>query len=141
MRAIKKNYSTGYKNNTILFYHTVPLSLSLSLSFTLKLISLKLITLFNSSLSTLSSHLSSHLSQAHSHLISQAHLSQLWSLKLTLFIAVSSTHRQRRHHRSSTSLTHQSSQATDQPQTHAAIHLRATSLPPIHFRSVVSIIL
>ena len=70
------------------------------------------------------------------------------SLKLTLstslsqahsFIAAGPTHSQRCRHRSSTSLTHQPSQAADQPQTHATIHLRPTSLLLIHFRSVISV--
>ena len=57
---------------------------------------------------------------SHSHSLS----SQLRSLKLTLFTIASPTHHQRRRHRSSTSPTHQSSQAADQPQTHAAIRLK-----------------
>ena len=70
------------------------------------------------------------------------------SLKLTLstslsqthsFIATSPTHSQRYRHWSSTSLTHQPSQAADQPQTHTTIHLKPTSLLPIHFKSIVSV--
>ena len=61
---------------------------------------------------------------------------KLISLKLTLstlvfqapsFTVAGPTHPQRHHYRSSTSPTHQPSQAADQPQTHAAIHLRPTS--------------
>ena len=82
------------------FYHTVPLFLSLFLSFTLisslKLISLKL------TLSTL-------VFQAPS------------------FTVAGSTHPQRHHYQSSTSPTHQPSQAADQPQIHAAICLRPMS--------------
>ena len=61
---------------------------------------------------------------------------KLISLKLTLstlvsqapsFTVAGSTHPQRHHYRSSTSPTHQPSQAADQPQTHAAICLRPLS--------------
>ena len=61
---------------------------------------------------------------------------KLISLKLTLstlvfqapsFTVAGSTHPQRHHYRSSTSPTHQPSQATDQPQIHAGICLRPMS--------------
>ena len=77
-------------------------------------------------------------SLSHSHLsnFSQAHSLKLSPLYFT-FIVIGPTHPLRRRHRSSTSPTHQPSQAADQPQTHATIRLRLTSLPlPTHFRSV-----
>ena len=83
------------------FTLTMPLSFSFTLISSLNLISLNL---------TLSTPESLSIS-----------LSQLRSLKLTFTVA-GPTHRQRRRHQSSTSSTHQSSQATDpcrwSPQTH-----------------------
>ena len=102
---------------TFFYSHTMPLSQSLSFDAP----SLKTLSSLLSQHRSLKLTLSTSLSQAHS------------------FITAGPTHSQRCHHRSLTSLTHQPSQAADQPQTDAAIHLRPTSLLPIHFKSVVSV--